>query len=275
MRFQFKTSGSKRLTGSFEHGDVLVPVGWFTIFQDRAMNANTSDKSKNQNGVAGVNPYMEGKPSNTLKKGTKTLITSAQIAATSPIQRMNSKSLRNEAIVSVEEHDDNAVIIDRIKARLNLGLGIYGHGVQVESSEYNWMNMAEEEVLDGLIYTAAAILKREKQSSENQNKRASEIISNLQRQNEALLDRCEELVAFILSAKMRLPENIWNTISDHISEGEHRIPDSAPDALLSDFPDNLDVNTEYDEDGNPLGLIDHTKNTPDNIDDGNVTMEWG
>jgi len=103
MRFQFKTSGSKRLTRSFEHGDVLAPVGWFTIFQDRAMNANTSDKSKNQNGVAGVNPYMEGKPSNTLKKGTKTLITSAQIVATSPIQRMNSKSLRNEAIVTSED----------------------------------------------------------------------------------------------------------------------------------------------------------------------------
>ena len=100
MRFQFKTSGSKRLTRSFEHGDVLAPVGWFTIFQDRAMNANTSDKSKNQNGVAGANPYMEGKPSNTLKKGTKTLITPAQIVATSPIQRMNSKSLRNEAIVT-------------------------------------------------------------------------------------------------------------------------------------------------------------------------------
>ena len=127
--------------------------------------------------------------------------------------------------MSVEEHDDNAVIIDRIKARLDLGLGIYGHGVQVESSEYDWMNMAEEEVLDGLIYATAAILKREKQNAGNQNIRASEIISNLQRQNEALLDRCEELVAFILSAKMRLPENIWNTISDHISEGKHRIPD--------------------------------------------------
>ncbi len=186
--------------------------------------------------------------------------------------------------MSVEEHDDNAVIIDRIKARLDLGLGIYGHGVQVESSEYDWMKMAEEEVLDGLIYATAALLKREKQSAERgrglqeslkQNIRGSKIISDLRRQNEALLDRCEELVAFILSAKMRLPENIWNTISDHISEGEHRIPDSMPDALLSDFPDNLDVNTEYDEDGNPLGLIDHTKNTPDDIDDGNVTMEWG
>ena len=45
------------------------------------------------------------------------------------------KTPPSEAIVSVEEHDDNAVIIDRIKARLDLGLGIYGHGVQVESSE--------------------------------------------------------------------------------------------------------------------------------------------
>ena len=109
MRFQFKTSGSKRLTRSFEHGDVLAPVGWFTIFQDRAMNANTSDKSKNQNGVACANPYMEGKPSNTLKKGTKTLITPAQIVATSPIQRMNSKSLRNEAIVTSEDETYGAM----------------------------------------------------------------------------------------------------------------------------------------------------------------------
>ena len=57
---------------------------------------NTSDKSKNQNGVAGVNPYMEGKPSNTLEEGNETLITPAQIVATSPIQRMNSNKIPEE-----------------------------------------------------------------------------------------------------------------------------------------------------------------------------------
>ena len=59
---------------------------------------------------------------------------------------------------------DNAEIIRLLNNRLSKGLREYGHGVRVgdNTREWgctDWEEMALEEVLDGLIYTAAAILK--------------------------------------------------------------------------------------------------------------------
>ena len=126
----------------------------------------------------------------------------------------------SEAIVSVEEHDDNAAIMAALKARLELGLENYGHGVQISTAEYDWMNMAEEEVLDGLIYATAALLRRE--TNEEQNNRLRTSLEVLQKKHDVLVDRCDDLIAFILSTHEPngLPEEVYNAVSDHINEGK-------------------------------------------------------
>lgn len=62
--------------------------------------------------------------------------------------------------------DDNAEIMKLLKQRLELGKNRYGHGVIVDddtkkygTQENDWELMALEELLDGLIYTTAAIIR--------------------------------------------------------------------------------------------------------------------
>ena len=76
--------------------------------------------------------------------------------------------------------DDNDEILEMLKARLKLGRERYGHGVRVEddttqwgTEKNDWELMAIEEVMDGLIYSAAAIIrlqrKRQEQTQNNKN----------------------------------------------------------------------------------------------------------
>lgn len=67
-----------------------------------------------------------------------------------------------------EEQDisDNEEIISLLKARLELGKKRYGHGVRVmdDTREWgtkrdSWEEMMLEEALDGMIYSAAAMLR--------------------------------------------------------------------------------------------------------------------
>jgi len=133
---------------------------------------------------------------------------------------MTTHSGLNSPIVSVEEHDDNAAIMAALKARLELGLENYGHGVQISTAEYDWMNMAEEEVLDGLIYATAALLRRKTNEEQNNGMRTS--LEVLQKKHDVLVDRCDDLIAFILSTHEPngLPEEVYTAISDHINEGK-------------------------------------------------------
>ena len=62
--------------------------------------------------------------------------------------------------------DQNDEILKLIKERMDLGLKRYGHGVQVNddtrqwgTKKDNWSEMALEEVLDGMIYMAAQIIR--------------------------------------------------------------------------------------------------------------------
>ena len=62
--------------------------------------------------------------------------------------------------------DQNEEILKLIKERMDLGLQRYGHGVQVNddtrqwgTKKDNWSEMALEEVLDGMIYMAAQIIR--------------------------------------------------------------------------------------------------------------------
>ena len=56
--------------------------------------------------------------------------------------------------------DDNEEIIRLIKDRMSLGKQRYGHGVIIdEDTTDDWELMALEEMLDGMIYSTAAIIR--------------------------------------------------------------------------------------------------------------------
>lgn len=62
--------------------------------------------------------------------------------------------------------DDNKEIMKLLQERLDLGKERYGHGVRVDedtrtfgTEDNDWELMALEEMLDGLIYTTASIIR--------------------------------------------------------------------------------------------------------------------
>ena len=72
--------------------------------------------------------------------------------------------------------DYNKVILDLIEKRMKIGLERYGHGLRIwddtrqwGSEEDSWQEMALEEVLDGLVYTASAILRMKERRQKNNN----------------------------------------------------------------------------------------------------------
>ena len=74
--------------------------------------------------------------------------------------------------------DDNDEIMQLLMDRLALGRERYGHGMRVDenTTQYgvesnDWELMALEEMLDGLIYTTAAIIRhmRKKQQTKQKN----------------------------------------------------------------------------------------------------------
>lgn len=65
-----------------------------------------------------------------------------------------------------EKTDDNERIIGLIKQRMALGVERYGHGLrknddttQWGTKKDSWNEMALEEVLDGMIYLAAQLIR--------------------------------------------------------------------------------------------------------------------
>ena len=75
---------------------------------------------------------------------------------------------------NVENYDDNKEILELLKERMEMGIDKYGHGVKVNQNtqdfgtkDDDWELMALEEMLDGLIYTTASIIRyrRKKESS--------------------------------------------------------------------------------------------------------------
>ena len=62
--------------------------------------------------------------------------------------------------------DDNKEIMELLEKRLALGKERYGHGVRVDddtrewgTEENSWELMMLEEALDGMIYSAAAMIR--------------------------------------------------------------------------------------------------------------------
>jgi hypothetical protein len=84
-----------------------------------------------------------------------------------------------------EDFDDNSEILDLLKERMQLGLKKYRHGVQVNqdtrdfgTTEDDWELMALEEMLDGLIYTTASIIRyRRRKTSDELDTREDDIVS--------------------------------------------------------------------------------------------------
>ena len=85
------------------------------------------------------------------------------------------EEVKQQTEIKVEEKDDNGEILDLLKKRMEMGVRKYGHGVRVDQNtqdfgteDDDWELMALEEMLDGLIYTTAQIIRyrRKKNLSE-------------------------------------------------------------------------------------------------------------
>ena len=67
--------------------------------------------------------------------------------------------------------DDNKEILDLLIERMELGLSRYGQGIRrnddtrrFDCKEDSWLEMELQEILDGMIYTAASILRLRERS---------------------------------------------------------------------------------------------------------------
>ena len=78
----------------------------------------------------------------------------------------------NEYILElIRVYTENPLIIERVNARLEFGKNKYGHGIIIdddttkyasswdESSGRDWNVMCLEEMLDGIVYACASIIK--------------------------------------------------------------------------------------------------------------------
>lgn len=70
-------------------------------------------------------------------------------------------SIQKPGTVSKKE-----ILLARIQERMKLGRDRYGHGIQVDDDtrqwgtrEDSWLEMCEEEVIDGIIYSVAHYLR--------------------------------------------------------------------------------------------------------------------
>ena len=75
-----------------------------------------------------------------------------------------------------QKKDYNKEIIELLQHRMKIGIERYGHGLRIHddtrqwgTKENSWEEMALEEVLDGLVYTASAILRLSERRKKEQN----------------------------------------------------------------------------------------------------------
>ena len=81
----------------------------------------------------------------------------------------------------VENADDNERILSLLKGRLALGYKKYGHGVRIHEDTKeaygmptnDWLHMGLEELLDGIIYMTAAILRLQDKMEKDKLKKIS------------------------------------------------------------------------------------------------------
>ena len=77
-------------------------------------------------------------------------------------------SIIDTILQSITTSEEGGFIQKSVEDRLDLGRKRYGHGVRVnadvsqwsQSKEDSWLKMADEEFYDGLVYLAAARIRR-------------------------------------------------------------------------------------------------------------------
>ena len=81
-------------------------------------------------------------------------------------KKTNNVERKIEVIKKPEDYDDNSEILQLLKDRMQMGIKKYMHGVRVDQNtkdfgtlDDDWELMALEEMLDGLIYTTASIIR--------------------------------------------------------------------------------------------------------------------
>ena len=83
--------------------------------------------------------------------------------------------------------DDNQEIMNLLQERLNLGKTRYGHGVIIDQNTQDfgtktndWNEMFLEEMLDGMIYITASIIKHKRENFKcNEYTAVSKIVNKL------------------------------------------------------------------------------------------------
>lgn len=72
--------------------------------------------------------------------------------------------------------DDNLTLLNLIKKRMKVGATRYGHGLRVKddtrmygTEEDSWCEMGLEEMLDGIVYMAASIVRNERKRGYDRN----------------------------------------------------------------------------------------------------------
>lgn len=96
-------------------------------------------------------------------KGAEMLMNKKKLLSHSQKKVVKEKKVKKE---TTDFTDDNEEILELLQSRLALGRERYGHGVIVDQNtkdfgteEDDWELMALEEMLDGLIYTTASIIR--------------------------------------------------------------------------------------------------------------------
>lgn len=95
--------------------------------------------------------------------GAEMLMNKKKLLSHSQKKVVKDKKVKKE---TTDFADDNEEILELLQSRLALGRERYGHGVIVDQNtkdfgteEDDWELMALEEMLDGLIYTTASIIR--------------------------------------------------------------------------------------------------------------------
>uniref|UniRef100_A0A6C0KEI7 Uncharacterized protein n=1 Tax=viral metagenome TaxID=1070528 RepID=A0A6C0KEI7_9ZZZZ len=67
--------------------------------------------------------------------------------------------------------DQNEEILRLIRQRMDIGLERYGHGIRIDddtrqwgTNQNSWQEMALEELIDGIVYQTAALLRFQKEN---------------------------------------------------------------------------------------------------------------
>ena len=111
------------------------------------------------------------------------------------------KDIPQKIIKKPEERDDNTEILELLKDRMAMGVKKYGHGVRINQNtqdfgtiDDDWELMALEEMLDGLIYTTASIIRYRRKVKKQQESKKQENEQQESKQQESKQQEKKQLI---------------------------------------------------------------------------------